>query len=110
MGKSYHLGTLFEQIGSLKIKTLHPQAVMLHPRALGRVRTVLDRDEEPISSPFGIRIHTADWLDPDEYFLGNEKTVRAILTIAEDYGPKIGKIVLDKLLEISAHVEKPESP
>lgn len=110
MSKSYHFGDLLEQIGKVKIKHLVPQAVMLHPRALGRVRTVFDRDEKPSTYPFGIRIHTADWLDPDEYFLGNEKTVRAILTIAEDYGPEIAKIVLQKLLEISAATQKPESP
>lgn len=104
------MNDVFVEIGKLKVKTLQPQAVMLHPRALGRVKTAFDKDEKPVSSPFGIRIHTADWLDPEEYYLGNAETIQAVLTIAEEYGPEIAKVVLEKIIEISGCAKNSETP
>ena len=110
MSKSCTMGDLLEAVSKLRGKMIQPQEIMVHPAKLDGVRTALPGEAEETSPIFGIRIHTVDWIEQDEYFMGNAKTIRAILEIAEEYGPEIAKIVLQKILEVSAHVAELESP
>lgn len=77
---------------------LKAQSILAHPDVLDEIRGICQESREIPTGPYGIPILEADWLEPDEYFMGDSKIIRNLDAIAKKFGPTIAREILLKLV------------
>jgi len=73
------------------------KAILSSPEVIEEIRGICQKPAEKPIGPYGIPIVTADWLEPDEYFIGDSEVIQKIMRLAEKFGPEFARKILKEL-------------
>lgn len=74
------------------------QACLTHERVVKQMERILSTEVRAVKlGPWDMKVHVVDWVENDEYFLGDEKLVQALCDVADAYGGEIARELLRKV-------------
>jgi hypothetical protein len=74
------------------------EEVLLHSAGMRKIRDVSEKYAGDLPAPFpNIKIHVADWLKPDEMFMGPPEVIEKLLALAEIAGGERAREILLKI-------------